>query len=52
MADGRQGPEKGTPEYNWLYGSQGQQPSADETRAMPQQPRADDAAATSPTPPG
>src|SRR5687767_2335905 len=42
MADGRQGPEKGSPEYNWLYGSKGQQPSGDETRAMPQQPRGSD----------
>ena len=40
MADGRQRPEKGSPEYNWLYGAQGQQPPGDETRAMPQQPRA------------
>ena len=42
MADGRQGPEKGSPEYNWLYGAKGQQPSGDETRAMPQQPRGTD----------
>jgi LCP family protein required for cell wall assembly len=42
MADGRQGPEEGSPEYNWLYGSRGQQPSGDETRAMPQQPRGGD----------
>lgn len=43
MADRPQGgPEKGTPEYNWLYGSKGQQPSGDETRAVPQQPRPDE----------
>ncbi len=42
MADRPQGgPEKGTPEYNWLYGSKGQQPSGDETRAVPQQPSSD-----------
>lgn len=39
MADRPQGggPEKGTPEYNWLYGSRGQQPDDDATRAIPQQ---------------
>lgn len=39
MADRPQGggPEKGTPEYNWLYGSRGQQPADDDTRAIPQQ---------------
>lgn len=43
MADRPQGgPEKGTPEYNWLYGSKGQQPSGDETRAVPQQSRPDE----------
>ena len=31
------GPEPGSPEYNWLYGSRGQQPADDATRAMPQQ---------------
>jgi LCP family protein required for cell wall assembly len=36
------GPEKGSPEYNWLYGSRGQQPADDATRAIPQQPRGDD----------
>ena len=36
------GPEKGSPEYNWLYGSRGQQPADDATRAMPRQPRADE----------
>ena len=42
MADRPQGgPEKGTPEYNWLYGSKGQQPSGDETRAVPQEPPPD-----------
>ncbi len=43
MADRPQGgPEKGTPEYNWLYGSKGQQPSGDETRAVPEQSRPDE----------
>jgi LCP family protein required for cell wall assembly len=43
MADRPQGgPEKGTPEYQWLYGSQGQQPSGDETRRIPQQDRPDE----------
>lgn len=43
MADRPQGgPEKGTPEYNWLYGSKGQQPSGDQTRAVPQQSRPDE----------
>ena len=43
MADRPQGgPEKGTPEYNWLYGSKGQQPSGDETRAVPQGSRPDE----------
>lgn len=38
MADRPQGgPEKGTPEYHWLYGSKGQQPADDATRAIPQQ---------------
>jgi LCP family protein required for cell wall assembly len=42
MADRPQGgPEKGSPQYHWLYGSKGQQPADDETRAMPQQPRGD-----------
>jgi LCP family protein required for cell wall assembly len=38
------GPEKGTPEYQWLYGSQGGKsaPGDDATRAVPQQPRADE----------
>jgi len=36
---GSGGPEKGTPEYDWLYGSSGGSPSDDETRAVPQQPR-------------
>ena len=30
-----------TPDYHWLYGSRGQQPSGDETRAIPQQSRDD-----------
>jgi LCP family protein required for cell wall assembly len=44
MADRPQGggPEKGTPEYDWLYGRKGQQPAGDETRQMPQQPRGDE----------
>ncbi|GAA1924657.1 hypothetical protein GCM10009797_17940 [Nocardioides hwasunensis] len=35
-------PEKGTPEYDWLYGSQSQGPSGDATQRMPAQggPRA------------
>ena len=36
------GPEKGTPEYNWLYGNQGGQPAGDETRQIPQQSRGDE----------
>ncbi|MFC6287787.1 LCP family protein [Nocardioides sp. GCM10027113] len=37
------GPEKGTPEYNWLYGSQGgSTPGDDATRAVPREPRADE----------
>ena len=35
------GPQDGSPDYHWLYGSQGSQPSGDETRAIPQQPRDD-----------
>ncbi|QZY30002.1 LCP family protein [Nocardioides coralli] len=43
MADRPQGgPEKGSPEYRWLYGSKGQQPSDDETRAIPEQQRGDE----------
>ncbi len=47
MADRPQGgPEKGTPEYDWLYGKKGQQPPGDETQRLPQQspqqPRADE----------
>ncbi len=44
MADRPQGggPEKGTPEYDWLYGAKGQQPPGDETRQIPQQPRGDE----------
>ncbi|MGZ5404713.1 MAG: LCP family protein [Nocardioides sp.] len=43
MADRPQGgPEEGTPEYNWLYGSRGQQPAGDETRPVPRQPRPDE----------
>lgn len=42
---GKGGPEEGTPEYNWLYGSSGsgsgQPPSDDATRAVPRQPRSD-----------
>jgi LCP family protein required for cell wall assembly len=40
MADRPQGsgmPEKGTPEYDWLYGSQSQSPSSDATRQVPAQ---------------
>ncbi|WP_374457926.1 LCP family protein [Nocardioides sp.] len=40
MADRPQGsgmPEKGTPEYDWLYGSQSQSPSSDVTRQVPAQ---------------
>ena len=41
MADRPQGggSQGGTPDYKWLYGSKGQQPSGDETRAIPQQSR-------------
>lgn len=35
------GPEKGSPEYNWLYGSRGRRPADDETRAIPRQPKED-----------
>lgn len=52
-------PEDGTPEYHWLYGSEGGTPPAeprpDETRVMPVQPRPDqssppgDPAVTAPT---
>ncbi len=43
MADRPQGgPEKGTPEYDWLYGKKGKQPAGDETRQLPQQPRAEE----------
>lgn len=35
-------PEKGSPEYTWLYGNQGGQPADDETRRIPQQPRGDE----------
>jgi hypothetical protein len=38
MADRPQGsgmPEKGTPEYDWLYGSKAQSPSSDATRQVP-----------------
>ncbi len=46
MADrprGNGGPEKGTPEYNWLYGKKGrQQPPDDATRAVPRGSRGDD----------
>lgn len=40
MADRPQGsgvPEKGTPEYDWLYGSQSQSPSGDATQRVPTQ---------------
>ena len=42
MADRPQGggPQDGSPDYKWLYGSKGG-PSGDETRAIPQQPRDD-----------
>lgn len=51
MADRPQGggPEKGTPEYDWLYGSKGQQPAGDETRVMPAASR--DARGQQPPPP-
>ena len=44
MADGppgKGGPEEGTPEYNWLYGTKGgpRGPGDDATRAVPRQPR-------------
>ncbi len=42
---GNGGPEKGTPEYNWLYGNKGAGSSpggSDATRAVPQQPRPDE----------
>jgi len=43
MADRPQGggPQGGSPDYKWLYGSKGRQPSDDETRAIPQQSRDD-----------
>ncbi len=51
MADRPQGggPEKGTPEYDWLYGAKGHQPSGDETRVMPAASR--DARGQQPPPP-
>ncbi|WP_372728722.1 LCP family protein [Nocardioides sp.] len=40
---GSEGPEKGTPEYNWLYGSSSAKtPDDDATRAVPRQPRPDE----------
>ncbi len=36
------GPRDGSPDYHWLYGSKGGQPSGDETRAIPQQSRDDE----------
>src|SRR5687767_9124018 len=36
------GPQGGSPDYHWLYGSKGGQPSGDETRAIPQQSRDDE----------
>ena len=40
---GSDGPEDGTPKYNWLYGgSGGSDPDADATRAVPRQPRAEE----------
>jgi LCP family protein required for cell wall assembly len=36
---GKGGPEEGTPEYNWLYGSSSGTPPDDATRAVPQQPQ-------------
>jgi LCP family protein required for cell wall assembly len=48
MADrprGNGGPDKGTPEYNWLYGNKGAGSAPggpDATRAVPQQPRPDE----------
>jgi len=51
MADRPQsgGPQDGSPDYHWLYGSKGGQPSGDETRAIPQQPRDDDQTQVMPT---
>jgi LCP family protein required for cell wall assembly len=66
MSDRKGGPEPGTPEYNWLYGSAGAGPSSDEptrvrprtdrpdaTRVMPTVPptTATESAPSAPTPP-
>ncbi|PUA81938.1 LCP family protein [Nocardioides currus] len=36
---GKGGPEEGTPEYDWLYGSRGSARPDDATRMVPKQPR-------------
>ena len=51
---GSGGPREGTPEYNWLYGKKGASgpPPDDATRAVPQQPRADQTRMMPSAPPG